>query len=161
MEQFSLLRVNECCVDPTSGIEVVRQGDTVARSHLQYLMFAVAVKGCPLDCLPSFRTCPVKDLLATLMSEDQLTTFVDARQANDEGSHLVLGPGRINVSFEFARRCRVYLCTSANRSATSTRRRSHSTCTTQPSIRESSSSAGTYPAPETGQRCPQYQGHMG
>src|SRR5438105_2706366 len=106
-------------------------------------MLAVAVEGCPLDCFPSFLTRPVEDLLAPLVPEDQLTTFVDARQTNNERSDLVLGPGRINVGFEFARRCRVYLSTSASRFATSTQSRSHSTCTAQPSIRESGSSAAT------------------
>lgn len=31
------------------GVEIVCQSDAVARLHLQYLMFAIAVEGCPLD----------------------------------------------------------------------------------------------------------------
>jgi hypothetical protein len=58
----------------TTHVEVVCEGDAMARSHLKNFVFAVAVEGSPLDALAWSR--PVKGRRLTPVTHDKLPAFV-------------------------------------------------------------------------------------
>jgi hypothetical protein len=83
-------------------VEVVRQGDAMARSDFKDLVLAVAVEGRPLDIWR--RSGPIECHLLALMAHDELTSLMLTWKAHYQGSKLQLRTRRINMSLEESRR---------------------------------------------------------
>lgn len=90
-----------------TGVQVVSQRHPMTRLNLEDLVLHIRIESCELDVLSTLS--PVESHLFALVPNDELSTLVLNRQADDKRTELSVGSRSVHVRFEFTRRSRVYL----------------------------------------------------